>query len=89
MGSVRKLNVAHRDIMSLLLHLSRYHNVCDLSVTTDVPAFQAVISNLIFKFITKYGISDLPLPYSDIGTNYCMLAYVLIMVSIVALIVVL
>ncbi len=51
--SIRKSNVAYNDIMRLLLRLPRYHNASQLFANIGVPAFQAVIRNLVLKFITQ------------------------------------
>ena len=51
--SIIKLNVGYNDIKRLLLHLSRYHSASQLFANINVTAFQAVIRNLIFTFITK------------------------------------
>ena len=58
MYSIRKLNVAYNDIMRLLLRLPRYHSASQLFANVGVPAFQAVIRNLIFKFITRLDRSE-------------------------------
>ena len=39
--------------MRLLLCLSRYRYASQLIATNDVPAFEAVIRNLILKFMTR------------------------------------
>ncbi len=56
--SIRKLNVAYNDIMRLLLCLPRYHSASQLFANIGVPAFQAVIRNLVFIFITRLDKSD-------------------------------
>ncbi len=50
--SIRKLNVSYNDIMRLLLCLPRHHSASQLFANIGVPAFQAVLRNLVFKFIT-------------------------------------
>ncbi len=44
--------------MRLLLHVPRYHNASQLFANIGVPAFQAVLRNLVFKFITQLDKSD-------------------------------
>ncbi len=56
--SFRKLNVAYNDIMRLLLRLPRHHSASQLFANICVPAFQAVLRNLVFKFITQLDKSD-------------------------------
>ncbi len=56
--SIRKLNVAYNDIMMLLLRLPRYHSTSQLFANISVPGFQAVLRNLVFKFITRLDKSD-------------------------------
>ena len=56
--SIRKLNVAYNDIMRLLLHLPRHHSASQLFANVNVPGFQAVIRNLMFKFITRLDKSE-------------------------------
>jgi hypothetical protein len=53
MYSFSKLNVAYNDIIRLLLCLPRFHSASQLFANVNVPAFQAVIRNLMFKFITR------------------------------------
>ncbi len=45
--------MAYNDIMRLLLRLSRYHSTSQLFANIGVPAFQGVLRNLVFKFITR------------------------------------
>ncbi len=56
--SIRKLNVAYNDIMRILLCLPRYHSASQLFANIGVPAFQAVLRNLVFKFVTRLDKSD-------------------------------
>ncbi len=49
--SIRKLNVAYNDIMKLLLRLPRYHSASQLFANIGVPAFQAVLRNLVFNLL--------------------------------------
>ncbi len=44
--------------MRLLLRLPRYHSACQLFANIGVPAFQAVLRNLVFKYITQLDKSD-------------------------------
>ncbi len=44
--------------MRLLLRLPRYHSDSQLFANIGVPAFQAVLRNLVFKFITRLDKSD-------------------------------
>ena len=57
--SIRQQKVAYNDIMMrLLLRLRRYPSAGQLFANTDVPAFQTVIRNPIFKFITGLDKSE-------------------------------
>ena len=56
--SIRRLNVAYNDIMRLLLRLPRYHSASQMFANINVPAFQAVVRNLIFKFICRLDKSE-------------------------------
>ncbi len=50
--------MAYNDVTRLLLHLPRYHSASQLFANIGVPAFQAVLKNLVFKFITRLDKSD-------------------------------
>ncbi len=56
--SIRILNVAYNNIMKLLLCLPTYHSASQLFANIGVPAFQAVLRNLVFKFNTRIDKSD-------------------------------
>ena len=56
--SIRKLNVAYNDVIRLLLHLSRYQSASQLFANINVLAFQAVVRNSIFAFITRLDKSE-------------------------------
>ncbi len=49
--SVNKLRIAYNDIMRMLLGLPRCHSASQMFANINVPACQAVIRNLIFKFM--------------------------------------
>ncbi len=49
--SLNKLKVPYNDIMCVLLRLPRWHSASDIFVNINVPTCQALVRNLIFKFI--------------------------------------
>ncbi len=55
---IRKFNLAYNHIMRLLLPPPSYHSASQLFANIGVTAFQAVLRNLVFKFITRLDKSD-------------------------------
>ncbi len=51
--SLNKLKVAYNDIMCMLLRLPRWHNASEIFVNVNVQTCQALVRNLIFKFIVR------------------------------------
>ncbi len=51
--SLDKLKVAYNDIMHMLLRLPRCHSAIEIFVNINVPTCQALVRNLIFKFIVR------------------------------------
>ncbi len=51
--SLNKLKVAYNDIMRMLLRLPRWHSASEIFVNVKVPTCQALVRNLIFKFMVR------------------------------------
>ncbi len=51
--SLKKLKVACNDIMHMLLRLPRWHSASEIFVNINVPTCQALVRNLIFKFMGR------------------------------------
>ncbi len=54
--SLNKLKVAYNDIMHMLLRLPRscrWHSASEIFVNVNVPTCQALVRNLIFKFMVR------------------------------------
>ncbi len=52
--SLNKLKVAYNDIMCMLLRLPRWHSSSEIFVNINVPTCQAIVRNLIFKFMVRF-----------------------------------
>ncbi len=50
LNCVNKLRISYSDIMRMLLGVPRCHSASQMFANVNVPAYQAVIRNLIFKF---------------------------------------
>ena len=51
--SLRKLTVTYNDVMRLLLCLPKWHSASQMFVNINVPTCQAVIRNLVYKFMNQ------------------------------------
>ncbi len=51
--SLNKLKVAYNDIMRMLLRLPRWHSASEIFVNINVPTCQALVTNVIFKFMVR------------------------------------
>ncbi len=52
--SLNKLKVAYNDsVMCMLLTLPIWHSASEIFVNTNVPTCQALVRNLIFKFLSR------------------------------------
>ncbi len=56
--SVNKLRIAYNGITKMLLGLPRCHSTSQMVANVNVPACQAVIRNLIFKFMCRLDKSE-------------------------------
>ncbi len=56
--SVNKLRIAYIDIMRMLIGLPWWHSASQMFANINVPACQAVIRNLIFKFMCRLDNSE-------------------------------
>lgn len=57
-SSMHKLSVAYNDAIRLLMRVPRWHSASQLCVNLGVPTCQALLRNLMFKFICRLEKSD-------------------------------
>ena len=56
--SLQKLKVAYNDALRLLVRVPRWHSASQLFVNLGVPTFQALLRNLMYKFMCRLDKSD-------------------------------
>ena len=56
--SLQKLKVAYNDALRLLLRVPRWHSASQLFVNLGVPTCQALLRNLMYKFMCRLDKSD-------------------------------
>ena len=56
--TMKKLNVAYNDAMRMLLRVPRYMSASQMFAYMQVPACQAVIRNLVYKFMCRLDKSE-------------------------------
>ena len=57
MASIHKLNVAYKNVFRMLRKLPKYCSVSTVFVESRVPNSQAVIINIVFKFMLRLDAS--------------------------------